>query len=146
MTTPYLIGYDIAHPRRLGRLHRRLKGYGIPIQYSLFLCSLTETRLAECVAMIEEIINPREDDVRLYPLPTNYWSFRLGRAVLPDGIVHTDLPASWRGEKAKKPLTTDPAMNADFSRKKLVRRLDATTRKLIATTQTGQKKGLYYIP
>ena len=31
----YLIGYDIADPKRLQRIHRRMTSYATPIQYSI---------------------------------------------------------------------------------------------------------------
>ena len=33
----YLIGYDIADPKRLQRIYRRMTKYAPPIQYSIFL-------------------------------------------------------------------------------------------------------------
>ena len=33
----YLIGYDIANPKRLCRIHRAMKTHATPIQYSIFL-------------------------------------------------------------------------------------------------------------
>ena len=144
MTSHLLIGYDITSPKRLGKLFRRLKQYGIPIQYSLFLCDLTRTRLGDCIIMIESIIDPATDDVRIYPLPENLWSFRMGRAVFPEGIFHTGLPSilqSFPDERNSKPYLGIPPVETE----KPVR-YDATARKMIATCQTGQKKGIFYIP
>ncbi|MDR3515414.1 MAG: CRISPR-associated endonuclease Cas2 [Azospirillaceae bacterium] len=91
----YLISYDIADPKRLVRLHRRLKNLATPIQYSVFLGRLTDNQLCHCVTMIEATINPRVDDVRIYPLPETGWSRRLGHPLFPTGIIHTDMPETF---------------------------------------------------
>ena len=52
----YLIGYDIADPKRLQRIHRRMTKYATPIQYSIFLFEGSEKLLTECLTekMISE--------------------------------------------------------------------------------------------
>ena len=85
-STAWLIAYDIADPRRLGRVHRLLKKVAMPIQYSVFLAWLTERQLARLVARLHECIDTREDDVRLYHLPVSTELVRLGRQWLPDGV------------------------------------------------------------
>lgn len=82
----WLIAYDIADPRRLGRVHRLLKKVAMPIQYSVFLAWLTERQLTRLVAQLHECIDTREDDVRLYHLPVSTDLIRLGRQWLPDGV------------------------------------------------------------
>ena len=56
--TEFVICYDIAQPRRLARLHRYLKKWAAPIQYSVFLMTGDERQLARCLAGAEEIIHP----------------------------------------------------------------------------------------
>ena len=41
---PYLVAYDIADNRRRTRLHRLLRGFGDPLQKSVFLCWLDGAR------------------------------------------------------------------------------------------------------
>lgn len=36
----YLACYDIRDPKRLRRVHRLMKSYGYPVQYSVFVCDL----------------------------------------------------------------------------------------------------------
>jgi CRISPR-associated endonuclease Cas2 len=43
MRTCYLVAYDIADPKRLQRVHRTMRGYGDPLQYSVFRCILSPT-------------------------------------------------------------------------------------------------------
>lgn len=146
----WLIGYDISDPRRLSRLHRRLKRFGTPIQYSLFLCTLTKAQQRDCVAMIKQIIDPRADDVRLYPLPENGWCRRIGRATLPAGIWHTGLPEQFIGtgeEESGAESEYDASQNARPHQKPGTEPCtrDKTVRRWIAGCQTGQTKGILYI-
>jgi CRISPR-associated protein Cas2 len=85
-TTTYLIAYDIADPARLQRVHRFLKRHGMALQYSVFLARLSGPGLQALLAGVEELIEPREDDVRAYALPVQPEWTLLGRRVLPDGI------------------------------------------------------------
>ena len=66
---PYLIAYDIAEPRRLGRVARYLCQHAYRVQYSVFVALLSKSRLNDILHELEDIIDPREDDIRVYPLP-----------------------------------------------------------------------------
>lgn len=85
----WLIAYDIADPRRLGRVHRFLKALAIPVQYSLFVYQGSQFMLDHIMAGIAERIEPRADDVRAYHLPERCEVTMLGNQSLPDGIVLT---------------------------------------------------------
>jgi CRISPR-associated protein Cas2 len=67
-STHYLIAYDIASPRRLGKVHRFLKKEGLAVQYSVFLVQLSPALLKNLLANIEKIIDAQSDDVRAYPV------------------------------------------------------------------------------
>ncbi|QJD30455.1 CRISPR-associated endonuclease Cas2 [Methylococcus geothermalis] len=82
----HLISYDIADPRRLTRLHRYLSGVGMPLQYSVFVVELSPRKLARVLKSIEDIIDPRRDDVRVYPFPRNGERIRMGRQSFPEGV------------------------------------------------------------
>ncbi|WP_314868029.1 CRISPR-associated endonuclease Cas2 [Aggregatibacter kilianii] len=90
----YLIGYDIADPKRLQRIYRRMTNYATPIQYSIFLFEGSEKLLTQCLTDIRRIFHPKEDDLRVYPLPHNGSQWCLGKASLPQGIIWTALPMS----------------------------------------------------
>ncbi|NLV30983.1 MAG: CRISPR-associated endonuclease Cas2 [Acidobacteria bacterium] len=83
----WLIGYDIANPRRLGRVHRFLKSHAIPVQYSVFVFQGNQLELERIIAGLSELISPKEDDVRAYHVPDRCEVAMLGRQDLPDGIV-----------------------------------------------------------
>jgi CRISPR-associated protein Cas2 len=88
-TRPYLLAYDIANPKRLMRVHRTVKGYGMPLQYSVFLIVGSTPTLDELLTRLDDIIDPKEDDIRVYPLPLKFDADQYGRQWLPRGI---DLP------------------------------------------------------
>lgn len=83
----WLVAYDIANPRRLGRVHRFLKGRAIPVQYSVFVFQGSQLELQHVLAGIASLISPDEDDVRAYHLPDRCEVAMLGKQFLPDGIV-----------------------------------------------------------
>lgn len=93
MTQNWLIGYDITDPKRLGRVHRAMVSRATPIEYSIFLFIGSDKGLAECLAAVNALIDPKTDDVRCYPLPSRGLQERIGRATLPEGIQWTGLPA-----------------------------------------------------
>lgn len=86
MRASYLVCYDITDPKKLARVFRLLKGYGIHLQYSVFQCSMTWPELIKLKEQIANIINPKEDDIRIYPLPSDYKVTVMGRGNrVPDG-------------------------------------------------------------
>lgn len=89
----WLIGYDITDPRRLGRVHRMMIQHATPIEYSIFWFYGTETGLQACLTELGHLIDPKNDDVRCYPLPARGVQERIGCATLPAGIQWTGLPA-----------------------------------------------------
>ena len=89
---PHIACYDIADPMRLTKVHRYLRRIGMPLQYSVFLLYINSEERKRITSGLLKIINVREDDVRIYPLPQRpdwqWW----GRPLLPDGIQLTGLP------------------------------------------------------
>lgn len=88
----WLVCYDIAHPRRLARVHRWLVRHAVPVQYSVFVASGTAAEIDALVQGIARRIEPRRDDVRLYPLERNRPAHVLGRPLLADGIIAASPP------------------------------------------------------
>jgi len=85
--SPYLIAYDIADRRRLARLHRYLKGEALALQYSVFFGLFTTNQIDHIEDEIAARIDPKQDDVRIYPLPDDFQVWALGAsAPLPAGI------------------------------------------------------------
>jgi CRISPR-associated protein Cas2 len=82
----WLVCYDIAEPRRLARVWRVVREFGVPVQYSVFWARLNGPGLNAALAEVALRINPRADDVRFYPLPENVRITGIGRDVLPLGV------------------------------------------------------------
>ena len=63
-----VVAYDITDDRRRTRLHKRLKSFGTPVQYSVFECVLNERQLREMKGMVRKTIQSKADFVRYYSL------------------------------------------------------------------------------
>jgi CRISPR-associated protein Cas2 len=100
--TAWLVCYDIADPRRLARVWRAVREFGVPLQYSVFWARLDGTELNAALRAVATRIDARADDVRFYPLPENVQITGIGRDVLPLGVVFGD-PALRRLRKALPP-------------------------------------------
>jgi CRISPR-associated protein Cas2 len=64
----FLIAYDIAHPRRLRLTCKVMEGYGDRLQYSVFLCDLSEAELAQWERTIRPVIDLAEDSIVIIDL------------------------------------------------------------------------------
>jgi len=67
----YMFCYDIAHPKRLGRVARILKNFGLRIQKSFFQCEMEKQRMEKLVKAILREINIKADSFYVYPLCTD---------------------------------------------------------------------------
>lgn len=65
MRIRYIVSYDISDEKRLRRVHRTMKGYGDPLQYSVFRCDLSASERVLMIEALSKIINHREDQVML---------------------------------------------------------------------------------
>ncbi len=83
----YLIGYDISDPKRLQKIHRKMRKFATPLQYSIFLLEGTNIHLDKCLAEVLKILHKTQDDLRVYPISPNLSFFQLGKSVLPEGFV-----------------------------------------------------------
>ena len=82
-TVPWLVTYDIADPRRLARVFKRLKKEGVPVQYSVFAVDASAQKMGVLMA---SLIDKKADDVRAYRLPDDGWRATLGSAILPEDL------------------------------------------------------------
>jgi CRISPR-associated protein Cas2 len=71
-------------------VHRTVKRWGIPLQYSVFLVPAAPSAIRDLVTELARLIDHREDDIRIYPLPIRLDMSLLGRQGLPEGIALTD--------------------------------------------------------
>ena len=63
-----LISYDIADDKRLRRMFKLLHGYGEPVQYSVFLCQLSEKDKVVLTEKIKDILHHAEDQTVMIAL------------------------------------------------------------------------------
>lgn len=61
------VTYDISHDKRRNRVYKTLKRYGLPVQYSVFECWLSDRQLAELREELARIVD-EDDSVRFYDL------------------------------------------------------------------------------
>lgn len=85
--TTCLVAYDIRDPRRLGRVYRCCKRAGLHLQYSVFLVRATTQQLDRLIRELESLIDPRRDDVRIYPVPEHPEWTHLGRSPWPTEVL-----------------------------------------------------------
>ncbi len=56
-----LVCYDVRDAKRLRRVHMRMKGFGEPLQYSVFLCNLDERGMLLLRATVEDELKLGQD-------------------------------------------------------------------------------------
>lgn len=64
----YLVTYDIREPKRLRAVHTCMKGYGDPLQYSVFLCDLDGMERIRMLVELRDAMNEREDSIAIVDL------------------------------------------------------------------------------
>lgn len=95
----YMVCYDIADPRRLGKVHRFMKKKGMAAQKSIFFVQREAREMKSFFKDLERIIKQGEDDIRAYPVesPKKVWT--------TGGILEAfplAAPARKKGPVAKK--------------------------------------------
>lgn len=63
MKIRYIVTYDIADPKRLRRVFRKMQGAGDHLQFSVFRCDLTDRQRETLKLGLVEVIKPSEDQV-----------------------------------------------------------------------------------
>lgn len=72
MRQRFLVTYDVSDAARLRKVFKMMKGFGRHVQYSVFVCDLSELGRAELKATLGGVINPTDDQVLLFDLgPTD---------------------------------------------------------------------------
>lgn len=68
MRNRYIVSYDISDAKRLRHIFRTMKGFGDPLQYSVFQCDLSPSQRILLIEALTKIINNGEDQVLLIDL------------------------------------------------------------------------------
>jgi len=92
-----LVAYDVSEDKRLRQIFKLLRGYGEHIQFSIFLCRLTDKDYLVLSEKIRDIVNQNEDRVFLV---------KLG----PIGRRRKTLPDRWEIIGMSPPLNVHNAM------------------------------------
>lgn len=61
--TRFLVSYDISDAKRLRLVHKSVKNYGWPMQYSVFICDLDGVEMIMLKQELSSIIHHGEDSV-----------------------------------------------------------------------------------
>ena len=61
-----VIAYDIRDDRRREKIRKLLKDYGIPVQYSVFECSLRKEDVLRLRYKLDQLMDGKEDSVIIY--------------------------------------------------------------------------------
>ena len=62
------MAYDVADDKRRNKVHKVLKAFALPTQYSLFECRLTPEDVLSLKVRLLEVLNQEEDSLILLPL------------------------------------------------------------------------------
>lgn len=68
MRNVYLLCYDVADDKRLRKTYKKMCGFGVPVQYSVFRCELSPTEKQHMKEALWDILNWDKDRVMLIDL------------------------------------------------------------------------------
>ena len=92
MRNSYIVSYDIADPKRLRKVFKKMRAWGDHLQLSVFECQLRPIDLVRLRADLADIIHHDEDQVLFVDLgPTEGRGDRVITA-LGKPYVHFDAP------------------------------------------------------
>lgn len=64
----FIVSYDVSDHKRLYKVHKKMKGFGDAIHYSVFKCKLSDKDKIELIAALSDIIKHDEDRVMIIDL------------------------------------------------------------------------------
>lgn len=64
----HLVAYDIRDPARLRRVHKKMKGFGLPLQYSVFICDLDAAERLRLFRDLVDLIDASVDCIAVVEL------------------------------------------------------------------------------
>lgn len=83
----WLVCYDISDRKNWARVFQLLKKHGVPLQYSVFMLTTHAATIGSLAAQITSMINPKTDDIRIYRLAENAWTYTAGSAIIPADML-----------------------------------------------------------
>ncbi len=64
----FIVTYDIADAKRLRRIYKKMRGFGDPLQLSVFSCVLSPIERELMTAELHKILNHKSDQVLIIEL------------------------------------------------------------------------------
>lgn len=64
----YLVAYDIREDKRLRVVHKTMRGYGDPLQYSVFICDLDDMERVRMRSDLRSVMNEHADSIAIVDL------------------------------------------------------------------------------
>ncbi|MCW5830746.1 MAG: CRISPR-associated endonuclease Cas2 [Deltaproteobacteria bacterium] len=86
----YLVCYDIRDPKRLRRVHKAMKGYGEPWQFSVFFCVLKNIDRVRMQTDLETEMNQRDDQILVIDMGGDEEAARNAAVVLGQSMKPAD--------------------------------------------------------
>jgi len=83
----WLLAYDIANPRRLGRVHRAVKRFATPLQFSVWVVHESAIGMVRIKQELAALIDARYDDIRIYRIPARPEWVSFGAGILPEDVL-----------------------------------------------------------
>lgn len=74
----YLLCYDIKNRKRLAKVYRMVSKVMLQVQYSVYYAETMPTKIEHLVKQLEKIIDPKQDDIRVYAIEPLATAVRLG--------------------------------------------------------------------
>jgi CRISPR-associated protein Cas2 len=92
MRTNYIVTYDVCDPKRLRKVFRACKDYGLHLQLSVFECDLTTAEKIDFESQLRGLINSKEDQILFIALgPSESRGERVITAI-GQNYIRVDLP------------------------------------------------------
>lgn len=86
----YLVCYDIRDDKRLRKVHKVMKAYGEPWQYSVFYCTLKAIDRVRLENALREVLNLKEDQLLIVDLGSNEDAARRSATVLGQSLPEAE--------------------------------------------------------
>ncbi len=83
----YLVCYDITDHKRLQKVFRISRRYGVAFQYSVVYLHASQDVVDTLLAELADVIDHGSDDVRAYRIRSLQQIQTLGEPIQPSGIV-----------------------------------------------------------
>jgi len=90
MRRSYLVCYDVRDDKRLRRIHKVMKAYGEPWQYSVFYCTLKAIDRVRLENTAREVLNLKEDQLLIVDLGGNEEAARESATVVGQSLPEAE--------------------------------------------------------